>query len=125
MNFHDTCPHCGRVTTAYTLPLNEGLVRAFIKFADARIRLGRPVKKGELELNFGPFDRIVLLGAEVAGCFGFKGEPLELRVDMDLRKTYLLFPHPSGINLWWNEEFNVFRAKRRLREFLEAEKLTK
>lgn len=51
MNYSATCPHCSHKTTAYTLPLNEGLVRAFLKFADARIRLGRPVKKGELALT--------------------------------------------------------------------------
>lgn len=51
MNYRDTCPHCGHTTTAYTLPLNESLVRAFLSFAMARVRLRRPVKKGELELT--------------------------------------------------------------------------
>lgn len=51
MNYRDTCPHCGHVSTAYTLRMNEPMIRAFIAFATARHRLGRPVKKGELELT--------------------------------------------------------------------------
>ncbi len=51
MNYRRACDHCGHVLTAYTLPLNEGLVRAFIALVMARIRLGRPVKKGELGLT--------------------------------------------------------------------------
>ncbi len=47
--------------TAYTLPLNRGLALAFLTFADARIRLGRPVEKGELGLNnsqYGNFQNL-------------------------------------------------------------------
>lgn len=61
MKYHDTCPHCGHKTTAYTLPLNEGLVRAFLTFKEARVRLGRPVKKGELGLTnsqYGNFQNL-------------------------------------------------------------------
>ena len=65
----------------------------------------------------------VLLGAEVARAFGFKKfEPLNVVESYDekrVRRSYLLFPHPSGINLWWNEPFNRHRAEKRLREFLE------
>ena len=61
MNYQDVCPHCGHKTTAYTLPLNEGLVRAFLAFKEARIQLGRPVKKGELGLTnsqYGNFQNL-------------------------------------------------------------------
>ncbi len=61
MNYQDTCLHCGRKTTAYTLPLNNGLVRAFLSFVDARVRLGRPVMKGELDLTnsqYGNFQNL-------------------------------------------------------------------
>ena len=51
MNFRHICDHCGHVMTAYTLPMNEGLIRAFLIFADARVRLGRPLKKGEIGLD--------------------------------------------------------------------------
>jgi hypothetical protein len=51
MNYHEDCPHCGRRITAYALPLNRGLALAFLAFADARMRLARPVDKGELGLT--------------------------------------------------------------------------
>lgn len=51
MNYHRDCPGCGHRITAYTLPLNEGLVRAFLRFADARVRSGKPLKKGEIGLE--------------------------------------------------------------------------
>lgn len=61
MNYHEDCPHCGRRITAYTLPLNRGLALAFLKFADARMKLGRPVEKGELGLTnsqYGNFQNL-------------------------------------------------------------------
>lgn len=61
MNYHEDCPHCGKRITAYTLPLNRGLALAFLTFADARIRLQRPVEKGELGLSnsqYGNFQNL-------------------------------------------------------------------
>ncbi len=61
MQYHEDCPHCGKRITAYTLPLNEGLVRGFLKFVDARIRLGAPVRKGALGLTnseYGNFQNL-------------------------------------------------------------------
>ncbi len=61
MNYHKTCDHCGQVTTAYTVHLNRPLALAFLVFADTRIRVGRPVKKGELELSnsqYGNFQKL-------------------------------------------------------------------
>lgn len=61
MNYSETCPCCKRQISAYTLPLNRGLARAFLKFADARIRLGRAVEKGELALTnseYGNFQNL-------------------------------------------------------------------
>lgn len=55
MNYHEKCACCGHRVTAYTLHLNRKIVEAFIKFADARIRLGRPVSKGELGLTNGQY----------------------------------------------------------------------
>lgn len=61
MNYHSDCPHCGRRVTAYALPMNRGLALAFLAFADARMRLGRPVEKGELGLTnsqYGNFQNL-------------------------------------------------------------------
>lgn len=71
--------------------------------------------------------RFVLLGAEVQRCFGFlpgiTADPIRIAEKWDdsahIKRLFLLFPHPSGINQWWNEPFNVHRAQKILREFLE------
>ncbi len=64
---------------------------------------------------------VVLLGAECARAFGLRFEPLKVHVRKDnpFPRAYFLLPHPSGINVWWNESFNLFRARRRLKEFLD------
>ncbi len=61
MNYSKQCDCCGHIVTAYTIHLNEPLVRAFLTFAAARIRLGRPVKKCEIELDhsgYGNFQKL-------------------------------------------------------------------
>jgi hypothetical protein len=83
-------------------------------------RFNRPeaVDRARLIQNEG-FTHYVLLGQEVARSFDLAwGEPLEVRVDREAGRSYFLLPHPSGINQWWNEPFNIFRATKRLREFL-------
>jgi len=68
------------------------------------------------------FTHYVLLWKEVAGCFGVRAEFLEERKSRNDEKCcwryFLVFPHPSGISTWWNDDFNRFREKKRLREFL-------
>lgn len=68
------------------------------------------------------FTHYVLLGKEVASCFGVRAEFLEERKSRNDAKGFwryfLVFPHPSGISTWWNDDFNRFRARKRLREFL-------
>lgn len=51
MKYHITCPYCQHTKTAYTLPLNQGMLEAFIKFADLFIIDERPKKKGEIGLS--------------------------------------------------------------------------
>lgn len=84
MNYHSDCPHCKRRETAYTLHLSRRLVTAFLTFADARIRLGRPVAKGELGLTpqqYGNFQNLrhfaLIQQQERAGPWEFT--PLGLR----------------------------------------------
>ena len=73
------------------------------------------------EIRAEDFTRFVLVGAAVAECFGLRrAEPLTVKgPTREDPRRYFLLPHPSGIVLWWNEPFNVFRARKRLREFLE------
>jgi len=65
-------------------------------------------------------ERIVLLGKNVARCFGFRDLPFlaEIRI---YGRRFLLLPHPSGINRWWNERRNEQRARQLLRRFLRGE----
>ena len=65
-------------------------------------------------------ERIVLLGKNVARCFGFRDLPFlaEIRV---YGRRFLIFPHPSGANRWWNERQNERRARELLQGFLRGE----
>ena len=73
MNHREICGHCGHVTTAYTLNLNEPLMQAFLMFAERRVRAGRPIKKGEIELapaqysNFQNLRHMGLIQQEAKG----------------------------------------------------------
>jgi hypothetical protein len=65
-------------------------------------------------------ERIVLLGKNVARCFGFRDVPFlaEIRI---YGRRFLIFPHPSGTNRWWNERRNERRARQLLQRFLRGE----
>src|SRR6266516_3222959 len=62
-------------------------------------------------------ERIVLLGKNVARCFGFRDLPFLAEIHIYGRR-FLIFPHPSGINRWWNERRNERRARQVLQRFL-------
>lgn len=62
--------------------------------------------------------RMVLLGQNVARCFGLEHHaPLSTGLFMNGIQFFLL-PHPSGINRWWNEPKNARAAQKKLREFV-------
>jgi hypothetical protein len=65
-------------------------------------------------------ERIVLLGKNVARCFGLRDLPFlaEIRI---YGRRFLIFPHPSGVNRWWNERRNERRAQQILQRFLRGE----
>ena len=65
-------------------------------------------------------ERIVLLGKNVARCFGFRDLPFLAEISIYGRR-FLIFPHPSGINRWWNERQNERRARQLLQRFLRGE----
>lgn len=64
----------------------------------------------------GSWTHYVLLGQKVAQCFGIKSDPCTA-VEA-INKHFLLLPHPSGINRWWNDAENRSRASAKMREFL-------
>jgi hypothetical protein len=65
-------------------------------------------------------ERIVLLGKNVARCFGFRDFPFlaEIRI---YGRRFLICPHPAGTNRWWNELQNERRARQLLQRFLRGE----
>lgn len=73
MNYSRQCQCCGRRVTAYLVHLNAGLVSAFVAFAEARIRLGRPVRKAEIALDhsqYGNFQKLKHFGLVELSTFG-------------------------------------------------------
>ena len=56
---------------------------------------------------------VVMLGKQVARAFAPDYAGLDY---LDHIGRFILFPHPSGINRWWNEPHNVRKAKRFLRK---------
>ncbi len=65
-------------------------------------------------------ERIVLLGKNVARCFGFHDVPFLAEICVYGRR-FLIFPHPSRANRWWNERRNEQRAQQLLQRFLRGE----
>jgi uracil-DNA glycosylase len=70
--------------------------------------------------------RVVCLGRNVGAAVGFSPRDPLLTIIRSTtatsgeieRRSYLLFPHPSGRNRFWNNPLNRRNAARRLREFL-------
>ena len=65
-------------------------------------------------------ERIVLLGKNVARCFGFRDVPFLAEMSIYGRR-FLILPHPSRVNRWWNERRNEQRARELLQRFLRGE----
>lgn len=65
---------------------------------------------------FAPGETVLLVGRKTAEAFGVRGSFLEWRPFH--RGHVAIFPHPSGINTWWNDGGNRRRATLFLRRFL-------
>jgi hypothetical protein len=65
--------------------------------------------------------RVVFLGRNVARAFYFDGEFLKWKRCFG-NGIAAVFPHPSGINLWWNKSRNERAAVRFLRRELPCRK---
>lgn len=63
-----------------------------------------------IDLALFPRPFVLLLGNKVATAFG-RERPIFRRFAIHGTRAYVV-PHPSGINLWWNDPKNVRRAKR-------------
>lgn len=52
MKYHEKCECCGHVISAYTMPMNEGHVKSFIKFCEMYLAGGKKgIKKGDIGLT--------------------------------------------------------------------------
>lgn len=68
-------------------------------------------------LSVTPHDRIVACGVRVADALGLPDiRPLETRTIG--ARLFLMLPHPSGVNLWWNDVDHIAAATERLRKFI-------
>jgi hypothetical protein len=64
---------------------------------------------------------ILLMGRKVERAFGWSGLKY-LESNIWHSHDVILFPHPSGVNLWWNEEDNRGAARKTIRWVLSASK---
>lgn len=60
---------------------------------------------------------VVLLGKDVQRAFSVQGNDVG-RIDVPDGPTYILIPHPSGLNRFWNSRENTRRAESMLRACL-------
>lgn len=63
-------------------------------------------------------ERVVCLGRKVGTIMGFGRTATFLTTRRRNDRTYLLFPHPSGLNRWFNDPSNRRLASDALRAFL-------
>lgn len=64
----------------------------------------------EMEKEFGRGAEILLLGKNVAKAFGFGNMKFLDSTEIG-GVMFHLFPHPSGVNRWWNNPNNTKAAK--------------
>jgi hypothetical protein len=77
------------------------------------------ISASALLTNYPEIKRIICLGRNVGTIMGFHKAAPFLSVRLHGYKAYLLFPHPSGRNRWFNDAENKERAAVALREFLQ------
>src|SRR5262245_38252760 len=53
---------------------------------------------------------VLLMGRNVAQCFGQRNRPYLEKFWLTSTNPCLVFPHPSGINRWWNDSANTAAA---------------
>ena len=53
---------------------------------------------------------VFLMGRKVEKCFGW-GQHDFLRIYVWHQSDIIIFPHPSGVNMWWNEPDHVDAAR--------------
>lgn len=78
----------------------------FIKGRDRALEILADLQKRE-----GDKGRwVLLMGKNVARCFGQRQTPYLVKFHLTKNCPAFVFPHPSGINQWWNTPANVAQA---------------
>jgi uracil-DNA glycosylase len=60
--------------------------------------------------------RVVVLGLKTASALGL--EPAYFSPQTGLNAVFVVVPHPSGVNRWWNSSKNRQTARRSVRSFV-------
>ena len=69
------------------------------------------------------YDIIILAGKAVASSFRIKIDYFQwTQIE---NKNITVIPHPSGINRWWNDDFNKEKAKKFMRNLIKEMKYDK
>lgn len=63
------------------------------------------------ELNEGPPRKILMMGRKVRRAMGCNGDWEYLRWFPFWKHQAVVFPHPSGVNRWWNDPMNEHNAQ--------------
>lgn len=110
MKYTERCQCCGHVKTAYTLPMNEGMVRAFVLFMrefarkKTKTHAGAGVKKGDIGLSnsqYGNFQNLRHFGLIFQVHKGGPWTPTQLGWNFYLGTATILNPagHMAGETL--------------------------
>ena len=114
-----------------SLPPHFSLVNLLSKWPGKGTKKGdlfdmRQAKENAQDILMGlerrPASHILLMGRKVQACFELKG--LEYLHRYSIHRTgfeahcVIPFPHPSGVNLWWNDPDNILQAEKVMRKVL-------
>jgi len=70
------------------------------------------------ELNEGPPRSILMMGRKVRRAMGVNGDWEYLEWFDFYKHEAVIFPHPSGVNRWWNDQANYGEARFFLRDVI-------
>lgn len=126
-----TVPFSGRSGDRLRALLDDDLARFRLLnlFARPQERWHRPAARASAyaSVTFLEGEPVLLMGRRVATAFGFGSarllewqDGMWVGSELWVASQFVVFPHPSGLNRWWNEPDNVERARRFLRDVAEG-----
>lgn len=124
MKYSKTCECCGHKITAYTMPLNQSLVAAFIHFAEKYLKERKGLKKGEIGLTnaqYSNFQNLRHFGIIIQYEKGNEWHLTKFGEDFYYGSTSVLSPagHLNGETLSESHEAWQFHDKSRRSVFID------